>query len=748
MKMSSPAATSALDENHQGLIGKPINRVDGRLKVTGAAPYSYEIRKPIGEGPNGDTAYGFILEASVAKGRITSMDTTAAERSPGVIHVMTHRNVPEQAPPGELKGDRFARAIPQFWGDGVVHYGAPVALVLAETFEQARSAARLIEVDYAEEAGEFVMADSLDKAIVPEPGNIEPDSDVGEFDEGFGSAAVSLDATYTTPFHIHAPMEPHASTAWWEGERVIVHCSAQLLESAQKAIAATLKMPLENVRAVSRFVGGGFGGKLPIYGDAILAALASRELRRPVKIALTRQQLFHVTTHRSQTIQRLRLGATKDGVLTAIGHESWSHSARLDNFFETSAGATRSLYAAPNRMTRHRSVKLDLPMACSTRAPGEAVGMLALENAMDEMAEKLGMDPVEFRIRNEPTVDPEKQLPYSTRQLVACLREGAQRFGWADRNHKPGQMRDGRWLIGHGMSAASRSDYLRPSKCKLSLGSDGRLAVRMSMTDIGTGSYTVLSQIAAEMMGLPVDQIDMLLGDSDFPPTAGSGGSFGAASSGSALFDACEKLREKLAHLADIDPLAASLADGSVRGLGRSVAFTTLAGENGIDAEGEIEPGDMNKQYSHQGYGAHFCEVGVDADTGEVRVRRMLGVFAAGRILNEKLARSQCMGGMIWGIGSALHEEGVVDGRSGQFVNHDLAEYHVPSHADVPHIDVVFLAEQDDKANPLRIKGVGELGICGAGAAVTNAIYNACGVRVRDYPVTLDKLISGMSDDI
>ncbi|MDB5966115.1 MAG: xanthine dehydrogenase, partial [Polaromonas sp.] len=446
----------------------------------------------------------------------------------------------------------------------------------------------------------------------------------------------------------------------------------------------------------------------------------------------------------SDTVQRVRLGATRDGRLTAIGHESWSHSARFDNYYEASALCTRTLYAGPNRMTRHRSVKLDLPASDSCRAPGEAVGMLVLECAMDELAHQLGIDPVELRLRNEPRQDPEKNIPYSTRQLVACLQEGARRFGWSRRQAQPGQVREGRWLVGMGMCGVTRSNFLRPSKCHVRLGPDGVLTAKMAMTDIGTGSYTVFTQIAAEMLGLPASRVSMQLGDSDFPETAGSGGSFGAASAGSALYDACDKLRTRLAQAAGIDPARAVFTGGTVADGAKSVALAQLAGAAGVEADGEIKPGELAKQFSQQAYGAQFAEVAVDTESGEIRLRRMLGVFAAGRILNMKTALSQATWGMIWGVGSALHEEAVIDPRYGHFVNHDLAEYHVPVHADIPAIEAVFLPELDDKANPLKIKGVGELGISGAGAAVVNAVFNACGVRIRDYPLTLDKVLAGL----
>jgi xanthine dehydrogenase YagR molybdenum-binding subunit len=738
MEMTAPAARNPIDDNRSGLIGKPIDRVDGRLKVTGRAPYAHEVQ----EAP-GKPAYGFIVEATIARGTVAEIDASAAEKAPGVLLVMTHRNAPKQAPWGPIDAkDRFARATPQLANDKVRYYGEAVAFVVAESFEIARAAAQLIRIRYDAELGEYDLAAARGKAEKPKDDEMQKaDSRIGDFDGAFAAAPVQVDATYTTPHHIHAQMEPHATLAWWSGDRVTVHCAAQLLESAQNAVANTLQIPPSKVRIVSRYIGGGFGGKLPVYGDVMLSAMAARQLQRPVKTALTRQQMFHFTTHRSQTIQRLRLGATPDGRLTAIGHDSLSHSARFDDFYETASAQTRSLYAAPNRLTMHRVVKLDLPVSDSTRAPGEAVGMLALEQAMDELAEKLRLDPIELRLRNEPVMDPEKNIPFSTRQLARCMREGAERFGWSRRNAVPGAVRDGRRLVGMGFAAATRSNYLMDAKCTISLDRQGVLTARMAMTDIGTGSYTVLTQIAAEMLGLPMQNVRMELGDSDFPETPGSGGSWGAASAGSALFDACTNLRAQLARRLGAKPEEVVFANGRASAKTRSETLGALAGTIGLRADGQIGKGDMAKKFSQQAYGAHFAEVAVDMDTGEIRLRRMLGVFAAGRILNMKTATSQATGAMIWGVGSALFEDAVIDARYGAFVNHDLAEYHVPAHADIPAVEAVFLDEVDDKTNPLKIKGVGELGICGAGAAVANAVYNATGVRIRDYPLTLDKVM-------
>ncbi len=746
MQMDQPAPPNAIDDNRQGHIGRAVDRVDGRLKVTGSAPYAYEVAEKDAREP---PAYGFVLGADIACGRIADIDSSEAESAPGVLLVLTHRNAPAQAAFTKEGDDRFARPWPCLADDQVRHHGDAVAFVVASTFEQARVAARLLRIRYEKKDGSYVFEDHMDQAFEPESADgLPPDSSTGQFEPNFGQAPVQFDQTYRTPIHIHAQMEPHASLAWWEGDRVVVHCSTQFVESAQKRVAATLMIDRSQVRIVSRYVGGGFGGKLPVFADVILTALAARELGRPVKTALTRQQMFDLTTHRSNTRQRVRLGADKQGVLTAIGHESWSHGTPRHAFCEPAAVATRSLYAGAHRMTRQRTVALDLPVADSCRAPGEAVGLMALESAMDELAHQLAIDPIELRIRNEPEQDPEKKVPYSSRQLIACMRDGAKRFRWDQRQSQPGQVREGRWLIGIGMSAASRGNLLQEAHAEVTLRPDGVLQVRTAMTDLGTGSYTVFSQIAAEMLGIPLQQVSMELGDSDFPPSSGSGGSFGAASTGSAIFEACTELRAQLAEAAGIDEAEAVFSDGHISGGGKSMPLRSLAGQTGqtgLIAKGMIEPGKMEKAYSQQAYGAFFAEVAVDTESGEVRLRRMLGMFAAGRILNAKTARSQALGGMVWGVGAALTEDGVIDPRHGQFVNRDLAEYHVPVHADIPAIDAVFLPEVDDKTNPLKIKGVGELGISGAGAALANAVFNACGVRIRDFPLTLDKVLAGMT---
>jgi xanthine dehydrogenase YagR molybdenum-binding subunit len=731
MDMNAPIGHTPLDDRPNGLVGQPLDRVDGALKVTGRAPYAYEY-----EGA-GATTYGYILEAPIGKGRIAALDVRAAETAPGVRLVMTYKNAPRLSP-------RSEKTVPELQDDAIGFYGQPVALVVADSFEQARAATYLITAQYARDPAPYELKTQLASAITPKGAHGPADTETGDFEIAFAAAPVKIDAVYTTPHQIHAMMEPHATMAEWQGDALILHTSNQMLNQGQGTIGATFNMSPDKVRLISRYIGGGFGNKLGVYPDAILSAMAAKMLNRRVKVALTRQQLFHLTSHRSETYQRVRIGTDASGKILAIGHEAYSANLPDQSFYESAANQTRTLYAGANRMTAHRLATLYLPKAASMRAPGEAVGLLALECAMDELADKLQLDPIELRIRNEPTQTPETHLPYSTRNLVPCMKEGAARFGWSRRNPKPGQVRDGRWLVGMGMAAATRSNPLLESHAKVTLKPDGTLVAQMAMTDIGTGTYTVMTQIAAELMGLPMDKVSVLMGDTDFPKASGSGGSFGANSAGSALYDACMNLRAKLAVSAQLDPTEVHFADGQMTGGGQSRTLASLAGAQGVEADGAIHPGEMGKAYSQESYGAHFAEVGVDMDTCEIRLRRMFGVFAAGRILNHKTARSQLIGGMTFGVGAALMEDAVVDPRFGVFVNHDLAEYHVPVDADIVQLDAMFLPEIDDKTSPLKAKGIGEVGICGAGAAVANAVYNACGVRVRDYPLTLDKLLAGV----
>lgn len=747
-------ATSAAKTTTSHLIGLPVDRVDGVLKVTGRATYAYETRL------SAKPAYGCIRGAAIGKGRITSIDTSAAEKASGVIMAMTHKNAPSQPEfgPPRIKGPVFARARPALANDQVNYFDQPVALVVAETFEAARAAASLIRIDYRREDGVFDVESHVRDAYKPETINagMATDTSVGNFDQAFADADVTIDRQYTTPFENHCPMEPHATIASWSGDELTLYTSTQTIANIRAGVAATLQIALEKVRVTSPYVGGGFGSKLIPHAEAILASLAARSLQRPVKVALTRQQMFANAGHRPIMMQTIRLGADRQGRLNAIDHQVVSSTARTEEFAEQTAAFTRSLYASPNRKTSHRLVRMDVHRGEWMRAPGEAPGMLAFECAMDELAVALQLDPIELRIRNEPDRDPERNVPFSTRNLIACMREGARRFGWDNRPAAPGSRREGRTLIGYGMSSAIRPNYFQETNARVSVSKDGLVLAQCDMTDIGTGTYTILSQIAAETLGVPIDAVRVHLGDSNFPRTPGSGGSWGAATSGSAVQAACAALKQKLLQAVrqhekspfkGINTDDLEIIDGQVRAAGRRVPvgdFVGMIAPDGLSADSKVGTAETYKSYSQHAFGAHFAEVGVDCDTGEIRLRRMLGVFAAGRILNPKTARSQLIGGMIWGVGAALLEEGVIDKRYGQFVNHDLAEYHVAVNADAPQVDAVFIDEYDDKANPLGAKGIGELGICGAGASIANAVYNATGIRVREFPITLDKLLPRM----
>ncbi|MEH2539719.1 MULTISPECIES: aldehyde oxidoreductase molybdenum-binding subunit PaoC [unclassified Bradyrhizobium] len=732
MRFETPATINPIDQLR--VVGRPADRIDGPLKTTGTARYAYEHHEGIS-----NPAYGYVIGSAIAKGRITGIDLTAAKSAPGVRAIVTADNA------GKLgKGDRNTAKL--LGGPDIEHYHQAIALVVADTFEQARAAAELVRVDYVRTDGAFDLAAVKDIAKPRAVFGGPADTAVGDFADAFAAAPVQLDARYTTPDQAHAMMEPHASIAAWNGDKLTLWTSNQMIAWGVGEVAKTLDIPKENVRLISPFIGGGFGSKLFVRSDAVLAALGARATGRPVKVALPRPFVFNNTTHRPATIQRIRIGAARDGKISAIGHEEWSGNLPGGRP-EGAVAQTRLLYAGANRMTATRLAELNLPEGNAMRAPGEASGMMALEIAVDEMAERLGMDPIEFRIINDTQVDPEKpERPFSQRRLTECLRTGAERFGWTKRNPQPGRVRDGRWLVGMGVAAAFRNNLLTKSAARVRLDNNGVVTVETDMTDIGTGSYTIIAQTAAEMMGVPMEKVVVRLGDSTFPVSSGSGGQWGGNNSTAGVYAACVKLREAVAQKLGFNSAEAEFADGEVRSGNRRVPLAQAAGDSGLGAEDGIEYGDIDKKYQQSTFGAHFVEVGVDTATAETRVRRMLAVCAAGRILNPKTARSQVIGAMTMGVGAALMEELVVDERAGFFVNHDLAGYEVPVHADIPHQDMIFLDETDPMSSPMKAKGVAELGICGVAAAVANAVYNATGVRVRDYPITLDKLLEEMPD--
>jgi len=730
MKFETPAGKNPIDR--MKVVGRPHDRIDGPLKTTGNAPYAYEFHEEVA-----NPAYGYVVGSAVAHGRIGSIDLAAAKAAPGVLAIVTAETA------GPLGKGKF-NTVKLLAGPDVDHYHQAVAIVVADTFEQARAAAMLVRVDYARTPGQFDLAKALETAPLTggtsKEGSSSPAIDrVGKFEEAFAAAPVKLDEHYSTPDQSHMMMEPFASIAAWNGDELQLWTSNQMIDWGRSDLAKTLGIPKDKIRFMSPYVGGGFGGKLFLRTDAVLAALGAKAAKRPVKLALQRPLIPNNTTHRPATSQHIQIGALRDGTITAIAHDSGSGD-QPHGQPETATSQTKLLYAGANRKISMHLAVLNLPEGNAMRAPGEAPGLMALEIAMDEMAEKLAMDPVAFRIKNDTQVDPEQPARrFSERQLVRCLQEGADRFGWSKRNPRPAQVRDGRWLVGMGVASAFRNHMNMASGARVRLEQDGKVVVETDMTDIGTGSYTIIAQTAAEMMGVPMEMVEVRLGSSAYPVSAGSGGQFGAANSTAGVYAACVKLREQVAQRLGFNSADATFADGKITSGNRVAHLSQAAVAGPLTAEDKIEYGDLEKTWQLSTFGAHFVEVGVDAYTGVTRVRRMLAVCAAGRIINPKSARSQVIGAMTMGVGGALMEELTVDKRFGLFINHDLALYEVPVHADIPHQDVVFLDEADPLTNPMKAKGVGELGLCGVGAAVANAVYNATGVRVRDYPLTLDK---------
>ncbi|SDE78781.1 xanthine dehydrogenase YagR molybdenum-binding subunit [Salipiger thiooxidans] len=712
-----------LDETGQGIIGAPLDRPEGPKKVSGRAAYA-------ADGMPDNAAHGVLVRATIPRGRITGIDTASVAETPGLL--------------GVFHGPRFIRnpaqgmagEAPVQPGDEVHYHGQPIALVVAESFEAARDAAQRLVVSYDADANvdtDPAKTDALEKG--------DPET-AGDFEAAFSKADVTLDRAYSTPPHAAAAMEPHAALAEWEGETLTLRGAQQMLKTNRLELADAVGIDPENVRILSPYIGGGFGSKLGIGPEAVSAALAARELRRPVRVVMARQTVFDAVLRRTETTQRLRLGADRSGRLLALSHDDRVTNLQDEGFAEPVSQASQFLYGAEGLSFAQTLARVSRTPSGSVRAPGEAVGMLALEQAMDELAEMLGMCPVELRLKNLPEKNPMTGQPFSATRLADCLRDGAERFGWKDR--KPvGTRRDGEWYVGMGMASAARSNMLIESAARVRLSAEGAV-VETDMTDIGTGTYAILGQIAAEMLGLPVEKVEVRLGDTRFPAAAGSGGSFGASSAGSATFLAAKAIRETLAERMGCEPSDLTLQNGMARGGNREVPLSELIDAELVE-EASVEAGDTSESHFSSGFGAHFAEVAVHAYTGEVRVRRMLGVMAMGRILNEKTARSQALGGMIWGVGSALTEEMAHDPRTGHMVTRDLANYHVPAHADVPgDMTVVFLEERDDMANPIQTKGIGELGISGAGAAILNAVRNACGARIYDMPATPDRVIAAM----
>ncbi|HEX5460124.1 MAG TPA: xanthine dehydrogenase family protein molybdopterin-binding subunit [Steroidobacteraceae bacterium] len=684
-------------------IGADLERMDGRIKVMGTAPYAFEQRvdRP---------AYLYPVQSTIARGRIRSIESSAAGHVEGVIAVITHWTAPR------LASDENK----ELWvlQSNEVHFrGQFIAAVLAETPEAARYAADLVRVEYEIAAHDVGFRAGRDDLYAPKSVNAgyPTDTDQGDAEAAFNAAEVKVDATYSTPMEHNNPMEPHSTIAVWDSEKLTLYDSTQSAHSVRTTVAKAFGLSFEKVRVISPYVGGGFGSKGEPHAHNILAALAAlRAPGRAVKLALTRQQMFTLAGHRTPTIQRFRLGATRDGRLAAIIHEVVEQTSRFQEFAEQAAVPTRLMYASSNRRTRHRLAALDVPKPSWMRAPGETPGMFAGEVAMDELAVACGLDPIELRVRNEPDRDPGSGHPWGNRHLVECLREGARRFHWSNRDPRPGQRTAGGWLIGSGVASSTYPRYvLMGSRASIRLGADGRYAVRIGAADLGTGTWTTLTQIAADALDCPPEAIRLEIGDTDLPNATVAGGSSGISSWGWAIVAAARELRRL--HGSRPPP--------------------------GAEASAETPEGADDETFAQHSFGAQFAEVRVNPDTGEVRLVRMLGVFSAGRIINPRLARSQLIGGMTMGLSMALHEESVMDERLGHIVNHDLAGYHIATNADVVDLDAVWLDEVDDRSTPMGSRGIGEIGIVGAAAAIANAVYHAAGKRIRALPITPDKLL-------
>ncbi|MFK0177334.1 xanthine dehydrogenase family protein molybdopterin-binding subunit [Streptomyces xanthochromogenes] len=695
--------------SHANALGAPIERREGRAKVTGEALYATEYTPP-------GCLYAWPVTATVARGRIASLDIADALALADVVDVLT----PESAPRLGTSDDATLAVLQDA---KVPHHGWPVAVAIAGTIEAARAAAEAVRVTYATEPHESVLGDNTTDTYRPEEANGGHPAERrrGQPEEAFAAAPVRVDVRYRVPpLHNH-PMEPHGATVNWHDGRLTVYDSSQGSDTVRSVLADLFGLPEEQVTVISEHVGGGFGSKGTPRPHVVLAAMASLHTGRPVKLALSRRQLTELVGHRAPTEHRLRLGSDADGTLASVIHEVTTHTSRVKEFVEQAAVPARVMYASGSSLTDHKVAALDVPTPSWMRAPGEAPGMYALESAVDELACALGLDPIELRARNEPGREPDSGLPFSSRHLVECLREGARRFGWADRDPRPGIRREGAWLTGTGVASATYPVLVSPSRATVTAHPDGLHVVRVNATDIGTGARTVLAQVAADALGVGVESVRTEIGSTGLPQAPLAGGSSGTASWGWAVHDASRALAGQLqCHTGPLPP------DG----------LTASA-----DTKGSA---DQRSAFARHAFGAHFAQVAVDTDTGEVRVRRLLGVYAVGRVLNARTATSQFIGGMVMGLGMALTERGSVDPASGAFIGSDLAGYHVPAHADVPAIEAHWIEERDDHLNPMGSKGIGEIGIVGTAAAIGNAVHHATGVRFRELPLTPDRVHGGL----
>ena len=740
------------------IIGAPVDRTDGRLKVTGGARYSAEVQMP-------GLVYGAIVTSTISDGRVASMDTAAAQKAPGVVAVFTPFNMP-RLPKDSAMGvgaSPAAKKLALLQDDAVHYFLQPIGVVVADTLERANHAATLVGVTYEEGKPLAGLVSHLHEAFSHEiSGSNKQPADTSENSPtaALNSAPVSIAQVYQTPTENHNPMEPHATIASWDGDRLTIFDSTQGIFTTRNRVAGIFGLHDDNVRVICHYVGGGFGSKGPVWAHTMLAAMCAKEVKRPVKIALERAQMYNNTGSRAHTYQAFAAGADKEGKLAAIKHDATNDTSNFDDFTEASTVATRMLYACADIQTTQRLVRLSIGSPSYMRAPGEAPGMFALECGMDELARELKMDPIALRLKNYANIDPEKKLPFSSKSLRECYARGAAEFGWNkyQASPEPRSLREGDWLVGYGMATATYPTNRSPSNASACLNADGTALVQAGTQDLGTGTYTIMTQVSAGTLGLPMDKVRFELGDSLLPKTPVSGGSQTAASTGSAVQAACVAVLEKLVAMAISDvnsPLSNAAAQDVVAADGRLslksdpskgesfVAILARAKVPRLEAKADAAPDkEEKKKFSMHAFGAQFAEVRVHQTTGEVRVSRWVGAFGIGKRLNEKTCRSQLQGGIVFGIGMALMEQTIADERDARLVNPNLAEYHVPVNADVPEIDVIFVDEEDTHINPLGVKGVGEIGITGAPAAIANAVYHATGVRVRELPITPDKLIA------
>jgi xanthine dehydrogenase YagR molybdenum-binding subunit len=742
------------------VTGLPLDRRDGRLKVTGRAKYAAEFEID-------NLVHAVIVQSTIPSGTIAAFDLAAAQAAPGVLTILTPENAPRLQPAAEGTNPTAPEVlrIPLLQDTGVYYNGQHIAVVVADTLERARQAATLVKVTYREGEAQIRIGDALAEAYPPKHfrnGARPPDSRRGDPEGALAASPVRLDAEYATPTEHHNPMELHATTALWEGEgegqRLTVYNATQYISGTQQTLSKLFGLKPEQVRVICPFTGGGFGCKGSTWPHVALAAMAARAIGRPVKLILDRRQLFSSTGHRPETIQKLRIGASSDGHLLALTHDVWSQMSPpvIGEFSEPAGLITEMLYACPNVAVTHRLVPTNRPLPTYMRAPGEAPGSFALESALDELAAAVKLDPLELRLLNYTDTDPHEDKPYTSKALRQCYAAGAEAFGWSRRTAEPSSMRDGDTLIGWGMATATRPANWQEAGVRLVFTGDGDVTVQTGSHEIGTGTYTIVAQMVADALKYPVHRIHVELGDTRFPKAPISAGSLTAASLAAAILAAAEDAKQRLFRLAlqtGRSPLAGfadtdlALVDGFV--LARSaphtrIAIPTLLSRNGMDrlaAAGTAKPGADRRKFASHGFGAHFAEVRVDPELGQVRVSRWVAAMSAGRILNAKTGRSQVIGAIGFGIGMALMEQTRLDPHTGRVTNANLSEYLVPVNADVPDITTIFVEEQDRETNPAGVKGLGETPMCGVAGAIANAVWHATGIRVRRLPITVESLL-------